>query len=193
MEPTTIAEFWDCEIEHSEVKQRWVNQHLLVVIRRTLGAKVPRNLDVEDQLRKMAENQAVHTERQTNDKVLTFEDGSRLALVDMGAGTMEGSSRVMSPGDRNVREKVRNGKPYRHGITRTAWYWTRNGKTFGKTPPPTATTGEKCPRSGRWVRIICHKGCADNEVPALSFLTQGEPLGRCPTCLSEAVWGWATP
>ena len=56
MEPTTIAEFWDCELEHSEAKQSWVNEHLLQVIRRTLGTNAPRNLDVEAELRKMAES-----------------------------------------------------------------------------------------------------------------------------------------
>ena len=74
MEPTTIAEFWDCELEHSEAKQSWVNEHLLQVIRRTLGTNAPRNLDVEAELRKMAESQAIQTEWAINDKILTFED-----------------------------------------------------------------------------------------------------------------------
>ena len=191
--PETIAAFWDCEIEHSEAKQKWVNEYLLFVIRRTLGKNVPPNLDVEAQLRNMAESQAVHTERDIGDKILTFEDGSRLGIVAMGAGTMKGSSRVMAPEERNVRAKVRNGQPYIHGTTRTAWYWTRNGKTYGKTTPETAATGDKCPRSGRWVRRFCNKGCADHEVPPMIRLTEGEIVGQCTTCRSNAVWGWATP
>ncbi len=193
IEPKTIAEFWDCEIEHSEAKQSWVNEHLLHVIRRTLGTNAPRNLDVEVQLRKMAESQAVQTEWVINDKILTFEDQSRLALVAMDANTMRGSSRIMMSGERDVRSQVRNGQPYIHGTTRTAWYWTRNGKTYGKARPSTAATGERCPRLGRWVRRFCAKGCADREVPQKIRLTEGEPIDRCTTCFSDAVWGWATP
>ena len=193
MEPKTIAEFWDCEIEHSEAKQSWVNEHLLEVIRRTLGTNAPRNLDVEAQLRKMAESQALQIEWDMNDKILTFEDRSRLAIIAMGANTMKGSSRVMARGDQHVRAKVRNGQPYKHGTTRTAWCWTRNGKTYGKTPPPTATTGERCPKPGQWVRRFCAKGCADYEVPQMTRLAGCEPIDQCTTCRSDAVWGWATP
>ena len=192
-EPKTIAEFWDCELEHSEAKQRWVNEHLLQVIRRTLGTNAPSNLAVEAQLRKMAESQAVQTEWIINDKILTFEDQSRLALVAMDANTMKGSSRVMTSGERDVRTRVRNGQPYEHGITRTAWYWTRNGKTYGKARPPIARTTERCPKSGQWVRRFCAKGCADHEVPRLVRLEEGDPIDQCTTCLSDAVWGWATP
>ena len=106
MEPTTIAEFWDCELEHSEAKQSWVNEHLLQVIRRTLGTNAPRNLDVEAELRKMAESQAIQTEWAINDKILTFEDRSRLALVAMDANTMKGSSRVMAPDEQNIKTRI---------------------------------------------------------------------------------------
>ena len=193
MEPKTIAEFWDCELEHSEARQSWVNEHLLQVIRRTLGTNAPRNLDVEAELRKMAESQAIQTEWAINDKILTFEDGSRLALVAMSANTMKGSSRVMGPGEQHVRATVRNGQPYIHGITKTAWHWTRNGNTYGNTEPPTAATGEKCPKTGRWARRFCTKGCADYEIPSMIPLTEGDLMGRCMTCRSNAVWGWATP
>ena len=193
MEPITIAEFWDCELEHSEAKRSWVNEHLLQVIRRTLGTNAPRKLDVEAELRRMAESQAFKTEWATNDKILTFEDCSRLALVAMDANTMKGSSRVMAPGEQNVRAKVRNGKPYIHGKTKTPWYWTRNGKTYGKTLPPTATTGDDCPKSGHWVRRFCNNGCADYEVPPMIPIAEGALIGECTTCRSNAVWGWATP
>ena len=193
MEPKTVAEFWDCEIEHSEAKQSWVNEHLLQAIRRALGTDAPRNLDVEARLREMAESQAVQTEWVINDRILTFGDSSRLAIIAMDANTMRGSSRVMAPDEQTVRAKVRNGQPYVPGKTKSAWYWTRNGKTYGKTPPPTATTGERCPKPGLWLRRFCAKGCADHELPQMIRLMGGELLDQCTTCRSNAVWGWATP
>ena len=129
---TTIAEFWDCEIEHCYVKMRWTNPILLNAICDKLGTRAPRKLGVLYELRKMAESRAREIEQHIGDKILTFEDGSRLAIVAFDANTMEGDSRVMEPGETNIRAKVRGGKPYRHGITKSAWHWTRNGKNFGK-------------------------------------------------------------
>ena len=131
----TIAEFWDSEIEHCDAKLRWTNPALLDIACEKLRTKAPRKLDVIREFRKMAEGRAVEWEWDSNDKILTFEDGSRLAIVAFGANTMKGDSRVMEPGETSVRFKVRGGKPYCHGVTKSAWYWTTNGKKYGKTEP----------------------------------------------------------
>ena len=65
-EPETIADFWDCEIEHSERGQSQVNQHLLYIIRRNVGRFNLTNLDVEAALRDMATEQAIHWEWEIN-------------------------------------------------------------------------------------------------------------------------------
>ena len=139
-EVTTIAEFWDCEIEHCYAQMRWTNPILLDAIRDKLGTLAPRKLSALYELRKMAESRAKEIEPDRGDKIVTFEDGSRLAIVAFDANTMEGDSRVMEQGETNIRAKVRGGKPYRHGITKSAWYWTRNGKNYGK--PDTSTNAE---------------------------------------------------
>ncbi len=131
----TIAEFWDSEIEHCGVKLRWTNRALLDIACEKLRTKSPRKLDVICELSKMAEGRAVEWEWNTNDKILTFEDGSRLAVVAFDANTMKGDSRVMEPSETFIRAKVRGGKPYYHGVTKSAWHWTTNGKKYGKTEP----------------------------------------------------------
>ena len=131
-EITTIADFWDCEIEHAEVKQRWVSEHLRYIIGRKTGRWNLTNLAVEAALIDMAIEQAVSIEWEVGDRLLDFADGSRLGIVAPGAGTMAGSSRVMAPGETDLRSTVRGGHPYIHGTTRTAWYWTKNGKSYGK-------------------------------------------------------------
>ncbi len=110
MAPETIAEFWDCKIEHSEVKQKWVNENLLHIIRRTLDTNRITNGAVQRKLREMAESQAVQTEWVIDDKILTFEGDSRLGIIAPGAGTAAGLSRVMASDEKNVRGKVRNGQ-----------------------------------------------------------------------------------
>ncbi len=131
----TIAEFWDSEIEHCDAKLRWTNPALLDIACEKLRTKALRKLDVIRELRKMAEGRAVEWEWNKNDKILTFEDGSRLAIIAFDADTMKGDSRVMEPGETFIRCKVRGGKPYSNGITKSAWHWTTNGKKYGKTEP----------------------------------------------------------
>ena len=145
-------------------------------------------------LQAMAESQAVSVEWQVDDKILTFRDGSRLGLVSLGANTMAGASRVMEAGDASIRAKVRGGKPYDHGKTKTAWHWTKNGKTYGKPPRLVATTGQPCPKSGFWVRTICRRGCADSsEVVKSVWIGEGDEVGKCTTCHTDAMWEWITP
>ena len=138
----TIADFWDCEIEHCEVKLKWTNPVLLDMVAERLGRKVPRKWDTVRELCRMAESRAVSFQWDRNDKILTFEDESRLALIPLDANTMKGSSRVMGPGDLTVRSNVRGGKPHIYGITKTAWHWTKNGKVFGKPSTSTLPTQE---------------------------------------------------
>ena len=189
---TTVADFWDCEIEHAEVKKRWVSEHLLYVVGREAGRWNLTKLDVEAALKDMAIEQAVSIEWEVGDRLLDFADGSRLGIVAPAAGTMAGSSRVLVPGETNLRSTVRGGRPYIHGITRTAWYWTTNGKLYGKPELLWAATDTECSKGGLWVRRFCDKGCGDREVWAERF-TAGTKMPHCQVCRSRANYGWASP
>ena len=105
----TTADFWDCEIEHSEVKSMWVSDHLLYMIRTAAGRLNLNKIEIESALKKMAEEQAMTMTVQWDigDKLLDFTDGSRLGIVAPAAGTMAGSSRVMEPSESYVRGKIR--------------------------------------------------------------------------------------
>ena len=98
----TIADFWDCEIEHAEVKSRWVSDHLLYIICNNAGRRNLSKLDVEKALKIMAVEQAAPIQWENGHKVLEFSDDSRLVLVAPAANTMAGSSRVMEPGESSV-------------------------------------------------------------------------------------------
>ena len=91
----TIADFWDCEIEHAEVKRSWVSEHLRYIISKNAGRRNLTKLDVEAGLIAMAVEQAVGIAWEIGDRILDFADGSRLGIVAPAAGTMAGSSRVM--------------------------------------------------------------------------------------------------
>ena len=79
----------------------------------------------------MAVEQAVYIEWEVGDRLLDFVDGSRLGITAPGANTMAGSSRVMAPGESGLRTSVRGNRPHLNGVTRTAWYWTKTGKSYG--------------------------------------------------------------
>lgn len=188
----TIADFWDCEIEHSEVKSKWVNEHLLYIIYTEAGRRNLTKWDVESALRKMAEEQAVTAEWDNGHRLQTFSDGSRLGLVAPGAGRMGGSSRVLEPGESSIGSKIRGGRPYIHGSTKTAWHWTRNGKQYGKADLVWAVTGTPCPQSGLWVRRFCDLGCGDRQVWKERF-AERTTMPYCADCRSSVTYGWATP
>ena len=189
---TSTADFWDCEIEHAEAKKRWVNEHLLYIIETKAGKRNLMKLQVEAALLEMALEQAVRVEWETGDRILDFADGSRLGIVAPAAGTMAGSSRVMQPGERGLRWYIRGGRPYLHGKTPTAWYWTTNGRTFGKSATLWAVTDSPCPKDGLWARRVCDRGYSDKAVWE-QRLTRETPMPRCANCGSRANYGWATP
>ena len=87
---------------------------------------------VERALKDMAVEQAVYIEWEVGDRLLDFVDGSRLGITAPGANTMAGSSRVMAPGESGLRTSVRGNRPHLNGVTRTSWYWTKTGKSYGK-------------------------------------------------------------
>ena len=192
LEIRTIADFWDCEIEHAEARKRWVSDHLLYMVEAQAGRRNLSKLDVEIALRDMAVEQAVSAKREVGDRYLTFTDGSQLGVGALDAGTWAGSSRVMAPGENSLRHSIRGGRPYIHGKTRTAWHWTKNGKTFGKPELLWAATDTPCPKDGLWVRRFCNLGCGDKEVWA-ERITAGTVMPPCGTCCSRANYGWATP
>ena len=191
-EINTIADFWDCEIEHAEAKKRWVSDHLLYIIGRNAGRWNLTKLDVEKALVDMAVAQAVNFEWEVGDRVLDFADGSRIGIVAPAAGTMAGSSRVMELGETGLRTKIRGNRPYIHRVTRTAWYWTKNGETYGKPELVWAVTDTACPKDGLWVRRFCDKGCGDKAIWA-ERLPAGTKMLHCVDCRSRANYGWATP
>ena len=170
----------------------WVSDHLLYIICTRAGKWNLSKVEVVSALADMAVTQAVETEWEISDRILTFTDGSRLAIVALGANTMAGRSRIMNPGEFSVRNVIRGNRPYIHGSTRSAWYWTRNGKTKGKPDAIYETTGNACQEDGLWVRRICEGGCSDREVWTERF-NAGANLPRCPECGSSANFGWATP
>ena len=188
----TIADFWDCEIEHAEARRGWVNEHLMYIIGTNAGRRNLTKWEVVTALKELALEQALDIEWDIGDRILEFSDRSRLGLVAAGAGTMAGSSRVMERGELSVRAAIRGLRNYRHGVTRTAWYWTNNGKTFGKSTVVWAITEEPCTRDGLWVRRICERGCSDRRVWAKRF-SVGASLPYCTECGSRANFGWAMP
>ena len=192
LEINTIAQFWDCGIEHAEAQKTWVSEHLLYVIGMKAGRWNLTKWEVVASLKAMAVEQATSTEWEGGERLLDFADGSRLGLVAPAANTMAGSSRVMAPGESNFRSTIRDGSPYRYGITRTAWYWTTNGRLYGKPELLWASTDIPCPKDGLWVRRFCDKGCGDREVWA-ERLTDGTKMPHCAVCRSRANYGWATP
>ena len=137
LEPKTEAEWWDREIERIETGPiRNVNPKLLDDIRATDQFRFDKQ-DITLAIRSMAEKASVNWEWSgPNDKILLFKDGSKLALFDMGANTIVGYSRVMDgppaysevkgapQHDNSPRGFVRGRRPYWHGTTRSARYWT---------------------------------------------------------------------
>ena len=192
LEINSIADFWDCEIEHAEAKKKWVSEHLLYIISTKAGRWNLDKFEVLYTLIDMAVSRATKVEWEIGDRILTFADGSNLAIVAPGANTMAGHSRVMALGEQGVRDTVRGGRRYIHGSTRTAWHWTRNGKAFGKPAPIFELTGNICPKDGLWVRRFCEKGCSDGEVSA-EQISAGDILLPCSQCASTANFGWAAP
>ena len=74
------------------------------------------------EIRDVVVKDAVNVEWQTADRVLTFNDGSKLLLIAGDANTAAGDSRVLRPTDRTqTRMQIRDGSDYQHGITQHAW------------------------------------------------------------------------
>ena len=192
LEINSIADFWDCEIEHAEAKKTWVSEHLLYIISTNTGRWNLNKFEVVTALVEMATSRATKFDWEINDRILTFADGSHLGVVAPGANTMAGNSRVMAPGEHGVRDTIRSGRPYVHGSTRTAWHWTRNGKKYGKAALIFELTGSVCPKDGLWVRRFCDRGCSDAEV-STELISAGDILPPCSRCASTANYGWAAP
>ena len=169
-----------------------VNEHLLYIIETKAGKRNLTKLRVEAALIDMAVDQAIQIEWEIGDRILDFPDGSRMGIVAPAAGTMAGSSRVMQPGEHGVRSYIRGNRPYIHGRTPTAWYWTASGKTYGKPDLLWAVTDSPCPKDGLWVRRFCDRGCGDRGVWE-QRLTRGTPMPRCADCGSPANYGGQLP
>ena len=55
----SLADFWDCEIEHAEAKKAWVSEYLLYIIITNAGRWNLSKVEVESKLTAMAVTQAV--------------------------------------------------------------------------------------------------------------------------------------
>ena len=190
-EVNSIAEFWDREIEHCEANISWVNQGIRQVVRAELGKSNPTGSEVMDKLREIARANATTIHPDLNDEILTFEDGSRLAIIAPGANTMAGSSRVMGENEQFVRNNVRGGIPYSNAV-HNAWYWTENGKKRGNQEKTSATTGQECPETGSWVRQSCQRNCSLPRVQ-VEWVEKGNSMPKCQKCSSLASFKWAMP
>ena len=189
MLPRTMAEFWDCQLERAELGSKYVS-HLLVDFVLANNGRTS-NYDIQAQLKDLAVKKAAEVVCHGGDRVLTFEDGSRLALVADGANTMVGISRVMEPGELDVRGKVRGGRPYLHGKTRSATFWTRK-ENWEDLDIPVIKSGDICQKTGFWVRMFGGGKCV-NPGTVLKYMESGEPAEHCSDCSINASYGWAYP
>ena len=189
MLPQTMAEFWDYQLERAELGSKYVS-HILVDFVLANNGRTSK-YDIQAQLKELAVSQAAEVVFHGGDRVLTFEDGSRLAVVAGGANTMVGISRVMEPGEHDVRGKVRGGRPCLHGKTRSARFWTRK-ENMENLDIPVIKSGDICQKPGLWVRMFCSGKCA-NPGTGLTHMESGEPAGRCSDCSMNASYGWACP
>ena len=93
--PKTKAEFWDSQLECLERKKGWLHHGLLDTIEMSAGR---RNLNKTEVMKKLVELIVQKSELETrnvNDRVVRFDDGSRLVLFDIGGNTCAGLSRVL--------------------------------------------------------------------------------------------------
>ena len=97
MVPQTTADFWDYQLERAELGSKYVSHILMDFVLPTSGRSS--KYDIQAQLKELAVSQATEVSFHGGDKVLSFDDGSRLAVVAEGANTMVGTSRVMEPGE----------------------------------------------------------------------------------------------
>lgn len=112
----TQAELWDRRFERVDWLIASHYQGLEDVI------YIDKAYDLLREMREAVVHDAVGCEWQTADRVLTFADTSKLLLIAPGADTAAGSSRVLRSTDQvQTRMQVRDGSPYRHGITHDAW------------------------------------------------------------------------
>ena len=88
------AMVWDRRIERAE----WLFETAHHDLGHIIDAE--KAMDFLMETRKAALENAVGFEWQTNDRVLTFTDGSKLLLIAADAGTAAGDSRVLRPTDR---------------------------------------------------------------------------------------------
>lgn len=115
-EEITKAELWDRRIERAE----W----LIASAYGDFGLVIDgdKAFDLLWEIRDVVVKDAVNVEWQTADRVLTFNDGSKLLLIAGDANTAAGDSRVLRPTDRTqTRMQIRDGSDYQHGITQHAW------------------------------------------------------------------------
>ena len=116
MKSFTEAELWDRRLERLEWLAATAGDELGEII------DLQKAMDHLFDVRNAAIENAVESEWQTADRVLTFADGSRLLLIAGDANTAAGDSRVLRLTDRTeTRMQLRDGSPYEHGITKGSW------------------------------------------------------------------------
>ena len=189
LEISSVAEFWDCEIEHAEAKKRWVNEHLLYIICMNAGRWNLRKLEVEKALRNMAIEQAVQTQWEIGDRLLYFTDGSRLGLAAIDANTMAGSSRVMAsrrsqPQKQDSRQPAIRAWNHPNGMVldpqREKLWEIRIGMGIYEFT--------LVPKDGVWVRRFCPGNCGSKAVWT-ERVGDGTAMPYCADCGAGATYG----
>lgn len=188
--PQTKAEFWDSQLECLERKKKWLHSGLLYIIEVGAGR---RNLSTTEVMVKLVEliAQGSETERRSgSDRVVRFDDGSRLALFDIGGNTCAGLSRVLSGEDPGVRGEVRGGRPYSYG--KTAWYWTTPHSFPRYSSLPFRRSGNECPKEGVWLREHCQSNCPLENIWTRRMVP-GDKFLDCEFCGQPAGYQWLHP
>ena len=190
--PRTKAEFWDSQLECLERKKEWLHSGLLDTIE--IGAGRGR-LNTTPVILKLVELIVQESELEkwdVNDRVVCFDDDSRLVLFAIDGHTCAGLSRVLYGDDHGLRGEVRGGKPYEHGITRTAWHWTTRSSFPCYSNFPLRRSGDECPKEGAWLREHCQSNCRREEIWTRRMVP-GDKFPDCAFCGQTAAYQWLHP
>ena len=189
--PKTKAEFWDSQLECLERKKRWLHSGLLYIIEVGAGRRNLSTIEVMMKLVELIAQEAKTEKWNVSDRVVRFDDGSRLVLFDIGGNTCAGLSRVLPGDDRGFRNEVRGGKPYRYGV-RTAWYWTTRHSYPRYSSLPFCRSGAECPKEGAWLREHCQGTCRREKIWTRRMLP-GDKFPDCAFCGRAAGYQWLHP
>ena len=188
----TKAEFWDSQLECLERKKGWLHSGLLDTIEIDAGRRNLSKIEVTMKLVELIVQESQTEAFNVNDRVVRFDDGSRLVLFAIDGHTCAGRSRVLyGDDDHGSRGEVRGGKPYRYG-TRTAWYRTTPHSFPRYSSLPFCRSGDECPKEGVWLREHCQSNCPLENIWTRRMLP-GDKFPDCAFCGQTAAYQWLHP